>query len=141
MGKLIDAAATLIGWINHTATDEDERTIAPNTTVMLSTPLDAADVFTFVASHPGSATAVTFTLEVAPLKQDGTMGTWVEVAQVAIPAAGGRVESPINGRLLTVAAPDAGTVDEHSLYYARCQTTDTVPAPVVVTGAYAGLTF
>jgi hypothetical protein len=147
MSKLLDAAATLIGWINHSATDEDEQTIAPNTTVMLSTPLDAADVFTFAASHPGHTAAVTFTLSVAPLRKDGTMGSWVQAAQVAIPAAGGRVEAPINGQLLTVAAGDAANVDDYCLVYARCQTTvpavppENPPVPAVVTGAYAGLTF
>ena len=61
--RLLDAATTLLGWINHTATDQDERLIAAGTTVKLSTPLDAADGFTFVASHPGHTDAVTFTLE------------------------------------------------------------------------------
>jgi hypothetical protein len=146
MAKPIDAAATLLGWINHTATDQDERTIAPGTIIKLSTPLDAAEVFTFVASHPGHSAALTFTLEVAPERLDGTLGSWVQAAQVAIPAAGGRVEAPINGGNLSVASGDASDVGAFSLYFARCQTTvpGTPPNPPVaatVTGAYAGLTF
>lgn len=149
MGQLLDAATTLLGWVNHSAEPhKDERVIAPNTTVRLSTPLDAAEVFTFVASHPGHSAAVTFTLEVAPELRDGTMGSWVQAAQVAIPAAGGRVEAPINGSLLSAAAADAADVNGYCLVYARCRLTmpgpdlEAEPGELAVdpAGAYAGLT-
>ncbi|MGB5135418.1 MAG: hypothetical protein WBN89_09630 [Prochlorococcaceae cyanobacterium] len=133
--RLLDATTTLLGWINHTATDQDERLIAAGTTVKLSTPLDAADGFTFVASHPGHTAAVTFTLEVAPERKDGTMGSWVQAAEVAIPAGGGHVEAPISGSLLQVAAADALNVNPYSLCYARV-----LAAPAPPAGAYAGLT-
>ena len=141
MSRPIDAAATLVGWINHTATDPNERTIAGGTTVKLSTPLDAADVFTFVASHPGTLTAVTFTLEVAPELLNGTMGTWVQAAEVAIPAGGGRVEAPLNGANLAVAPADASDVGAYSLYFARVLMTNPSDVSVTPAGAYAGLTF
>jgi hypothetical protein len=142
MGKLLDAATTLIGWVNFSAEPHvEERVIAANTTVKISTPLDAADAFTFVAAHPGHSTPVTFTLEVAPEKRDGTIGTWVQVTQVAIPAPGGRVEAPLNGSLLTVDAADADDVGEFSVYYARATMSDPSADPVSPAGAYAGLTF
>lgn len=142
MGHLLDAATTLIGWVNHSAEPhQGERMIAANTTVKISTPLDAADAFTFVASHPGHAAAVTFTLEVAPEKRDGTIGTWVQVTQVAIPAPGGRVEAPLNGSLLSVDAADADDVAPYSVVYARATMSDPSAAPVTPAGAYAGLTY
>ena len=141
MSRPIDAAATLVGWINHTATDPNERTIAGGTTVKLSTPLDAADVFTFVAAHPGHAAAVTFTLEVAPELLNGTMGTWVQAAEVAIPAGGGRVEAPLNGGNLAVAPADADDVGAYSVVFARCLMTNPSDVTVSPAGAYAGLTF
>jgi hypothetical protein len=53
--------------VNYSAEPhKEERVIEAGTVVKLSTPLDAADVFTFVVSHPGHSEAVTFTLEVAP---------------------------------------------------------------------------
>lgn len=149
MGHLLDAATTLLGWVNHSAEPhKDERVIAPNTTVRLSTPLDAADAFTFVATHPGHSAAVTYTLEVAPELRDGTMGTWVQAAQVAVPASGGRVEAPINGTLLNVAAADAADVAGPCLVFARCRLTMPNPDPQAEegaletdpAGAYAGLT-
>ncbi|MCP9887817.1 hypothetical protein KBY96_07715 [Cyanobium sp. ATX 6A2] len=136
--RLLDATTTLLGWINYTATDQEERVIAAGTTVKLSTPLDAADVFTFTASHPGHSAAVTFTLEVAPELKDGTMGTWVPAAEVAIPAAGGHVEAPISGSLLQVAAPDALNVNPHCMVYARVLVPEVPGAPA---GAYVGLTY
>lgn len=148
MAKLLDAATTLMGWVNVSAEPHiGERTIAQNTTVLLTTPLDTADTFTFIATHPGHAAAVTFTLEVAPLLIDGSMGSWVQAAQVAIPAAGGRVEAPLNGQLLTVAPADLDDVREGHMLYARVSAT--VPAPEAgdpplpanPAGAYAGLTF
>lgn len=142
MAPLLDAATTLIGWVNHSAEPHvGERVIAANTTVRISTPLDAADAYTFVASHPGHSTPVTFTLEVAPEKHDGSIGTWLQVTQVAIPAPGGRVEAPLNGSLLTVDAADADDVGEYCVYYARASMRDPSAEPVSPAGAYAGLTF
>jgi len=142
MGKLLDAATTLIGWVNYSAEPHvEERVIAANTTIKITTPLDAADAFTFVASHSGHDAAVTFSLEVAPEKRDGTIGTWVQVAQVAIPAPGGRVEAPLNGSLLAVDAADVDDVGDYSFYYARALMSDPSEEPVTLAGAYAGLTY
>ena len=87
--KLIDAVTTLVGWINHSATDPFERVRASAEVVKISTPLDAAGHFTFLAQHPGAAAAVTFLLELAPELKDGTIGTWVTAASVGcrLPAA------------------------------------------------------
>jgi hypothetical protein len=133
--RLLDASTTLLGWINHTATDQNERVIAAGTAVKLNTPLDAAGTLTFVANHPGHSDPVTFTLQLAPERRDGTIGTWFQASEVAIPAAGGTVEAPISGAMLQIAAPDVPLSPEHSVFYARVQTTPAAPA-----GAYAGLT-
>lgn len=137
MGKLIDAATTLLGWVNYSATPHlDERIIESGTAVKLSTPLDAADAFTFVASHPGNTDAVTFTLEFAPELADGSIGTWVTAGSVAIPADGGHVEAPMNGHALTIAAPDVPNTVPPSICFARV-TAD----PAAPTGAHASLTY
>lgn len=73
--RLLDAATTLVGWVNYSATDPYCRTLENATTVKLSTPLEAAKAFTFIASHPGAQEAVTFVLEVAPALEDGTVGS------------------------------------------------------------------
>lgn len=153
MGRLLDADTTLLGWVNHSAEPhKDERVIAPNTTVRLSTPLDAAETFTFVASHPGHSAAVTFTLEVAPELRDGSMGTWVQAAQVAIPAAGGRVEAPLHGSMLALDAADVADAGEGAIVYARVSASQPgaptgtppqpgPPVPANPAGAYSGLTY
>ncbi len=134
--KLIDAATTLVGWVNYSATDPFERTRVSNETVRLTTPLDAADHFSLIASHPGAAAAVTVVLQLAPALKDGTIGTWVTVATVAIPAAGGRVEAPISGDGLVVAPADAANVALPSFIYARATLTPSTP-----NGAHVSLTY
>jgi len=134
--KLVDAVTTLVGWINYSATDPFERVRVSAEVVKISTPLDAAGHFTFIAQHPGAAAAVTYLLELAPELMDGTIGTWVTAASVAVPAAGGQVEATISGGALAVDPADAANVKEFSFTYARCTLTPDTPA-----GAYAGLTY
>lgn len=134
--KLIDAATTLVGWINYSSTDPFERVRVSAEVVKLSTPLDAAAQFTFLAQHPGAAAAVTFALELAPELQDGTIGTWVPASSVAVPAAGGQVQAGIAGVDLAVDPADAANVHLPAFIYARCTVSPSVP-----TGAYAGLTY
>lgn len=134
--RLLDAATTLVGWVNHSATEPYCRTLESATSVKLSTPLEAAEAFTFIASHPGAEEAVTFSLEVAPELEDGTVGTWVNVATVAVPAEGGRVEAPISGSSLQADAADAELLAHPTFVYARGQV-----QPEAVPGAYAGLSF
>ncbi|MCP9820033.1 hypothetical protein KBZ18_11085 [Synechococcus sp. Cruz-9H2] len=133
--RLIDAATTLVGWINYNATDPFERTRVSGETVRLTTLLDAANSFVLVASHPGAAAAVTVQLEVAPLLKDGTVGTFVNAGSVAIPAAGGRVETLISGAGLAVAPADAANVTPPAFAFARATLTPSTPD-----GAYVGLT-
>ncbi|MGB5241390.1 MAG: hypothetical protein WBN80_12215 [Prochlorococcaceae cyanobacterium] len=134
--KLIDAATTLVGWVNYNATDPFERTRVSAEVVRLTTPLDAADDFTLLASHPGAAGAVTVVLQLAPLLKDGTVGTWVTAATVAIPAAGGQVEAPIAGGSLAVAPADAANVEQPSFFFARATLTPSTP-----NGAHVSLTY
>lgn len=134
--RLLDAATTLVGWVNHSASDPYCRTLENATTVKLSTPLEAAEAFTFVASHPGADAPVTFVLEVAPELEDGTVGSWVNVATVAVPAEGGQVEAPISCSSLQADVADAELLAHPTFLYARAQLT-----PEGVSGAYAGLTF
>ena len=44
--------------------------------------------FSLLVSHPGHSDAVTVVLHLAPELRDGTMGTFVPVATVAVPAEG-----------------------------------------------------
>jgi hypothetical protein len=135
--RLLDASTTLLGWVNYSAEPHvEERVIAAGTAVKLTTPLDAAGTFTFLANHPGHSDPITYTLELAPERRDGTIGTWFQAAEVAIPAAGGTVEAPISGAMLQIAAPDAPLSPEYSVLYARVSV-----APSAPDGAYAGLTF
>lgn len=135
--KLIDAATTLVGWINSSATPhEGERTRTSGEVVRLSTPLDAAQHFSVIASHPGAAAAVTVVVDLAPLLKDGTTGTWVTAATVAIPAAGGQVEAPIAGGSLAVAPADAANVELPAFVFARATLTPSTP-----NGAHVSLTY
>jgi hypothetical protein len=84
--RLLDAQTVLVGWINHSATDCYEHTRSSGDVVNLGTDLDATSSFVLVASHPGHSAAVTVTLELAPLLPDGTAGSWITAAAVAIPA-------------------------------------------------------
>lgn len=134
--KLIDAATTLVGWVNYNATDPFERTRISAEVVRLTTPLDAAERFSLLASHPGAAAAVTVVLELAPLLKDGTAGSWVTAATVAIPALGGQVEAPIAGGSLAVAPADAANVELPSFFFARATLTPSTP-----NGAHVSLTY
>ena len=134
--KLIDAVTTLVGWINYSATDPFERVRVSGEVVKLSTPLDAARTFTFLAQHPGATGPVTYELQLAPELMDGTIGTWVTVSTVAVPSAGGQVQAGIAGGGLAVEPADAANVHLPAFVYARCNVT-----PLTPTGAYAGLTY
>ena len=133
--KLIDAATTLVGWINNSASDPFERTRVSAEIVRLSVPLDSVEHFTLLFSHPGAAAAVTAVLQVAPLLKDGTTGTWVTAATVAIPAAGGQVEATISGDSLVPVAGDLANVVEQCFFFARATLTPSTP-----TGAHVSLT-
>lgn len=133
--KLIDAVTTLVGWINYSATDPFERTRVSAEIVRLSVPLDTTDNFTLLFSHPGAAAAVTAVLQVAPLLKDGTTGTWVTAATVAIPAAGGQIEATISGDALVPAAGDLVNVVDPCFFFARATLTPSTPA-----GAHVSLT-
>jgi len=93
---LLDAATVLVGWTNRSATRDTEKLFASGEVVRLNTKLDATLHFTLMVSHPGHSVAVETQLELAPVLRDGTMGTFVGVATVAIPAEGGRVEAYIS---------------------------------------------
>jgi len=133
--KLIDAVTTLVGWINYSATDPFERTRVSAEIVRLSVPLDTVEHFTLLFSHPGAAAAVTAVLQVAPLLKDGTTGTWVTAATVAIPAAGGQIEATISGGSLVTAAGDLANVVDPCFFFARATLTPSTPA-----GAHVSLT-
>jgi hypothetical protein len=121
---LLDAQTILIGYVNRGATRDSEATISESTTIPLNTKLDAASIFSVIASHPGHGTAVTVSVEVAPVLDNGTIGTWFEAAEVVIPAAGGRVETYINGHDLAVDAADAPNVTVPCIAYARAVCAD-----------------
>ena len=133
--KLIDAVTTLVGWINHSATDPFERTRASAEIVRLSVPLDTVEHFSVLFSHPGAAAAVTAVVAVAPLLKDGTTGTWVTAATVAVPAAGGQVEATISGTSLAPVAGDLANAVKPAFFFARATLTPSTPA-----GAQVSLT-
>jgi len=133
--RLIDAATVLVGWINYSATDPFERTRVSGEVVKLSTALDAAGYFSLIASHTGATAAITVLLELAPLLEDGTPGSFVEAATAAIPAGGGRIETVISGGSLLPAAADTANVISPAFYFARASLTPETP-----TGAFVGLT-
>ncbi len=54
--------------------------------VKLNSKLDATAQFSLLVSHPGHSAAVTLVLHLAPELSDGTMGTFVPVATVDLPA-------------------------------------------------------
>jgi hypothetical protein len=70
-------------------TRDTENVFASGEVVKLNTKLDAAARFSLLDSHPGHSDAVTVALHLAPELRDGTMGTFVPVATVAVPAEGG----------------------------------------------------
>lgn len=132
---VLDAAAVLVGWTNHSAERPSEKLFVSGETVRLSTLLDAVKCFSLVAAHPGHPTPVTVQLQVAPLRRDGRIGTWINASSLVLPARGGRLEALVNGRELVLAPADQGLVDLPCLAYARALIT-----PVTPTGLVVGLT-
>ena len=125
--KRLDALTTLVGWINNSANDPLERTRLSNEVVRISTPLDAADQVTLVTSHPGTNSPITVVLALAPLLKDGSTGTFVNVATVVIPAAGGVIETVINPANLVLAGTDGANSKAPCLFFARANVSPFTP--------------
>ena len=132
---LIDAETTLVGWTNRSAIRNSERTYLSGEEVMLQTKLDAASRFALVANNPGSETAVEVKVSFAPLLRDGTIGTWVNAATVALPAEGGRVEAYLSGRDINLDAADLADLDLPAVCFAKAEVLPTTPE-----GMHVGLT-
>ncbi|MFO8006244.1 MAG: hypothetical protein R6V05_00755 [Candidatus Brocadiia bacterium] len=133
--RLLDAQTVLVGWINHSATDCYEHIRTSGEVVNLGTDLDTSVSFSLVASHPGHSEAVTVSLELAPLLPDGNAGTWISTAAVAIPAAGGKVETTISGHDLQPDPADAGSAVPPCFRLARATVSPDTPE-----GMFVGLT-
>jgi hypothetical protein len=129
---LIDAATVLVGWTNHSATRDAEKVFASGEVVKLNTKLDATAQFSLLVSHPGHSDAVTVVLHLAPELRDGTMGTFVPVATVAVPAEGGRVEATISGHDVQIDAADVDNADLPALCFAKAIVTPSTPEALVV---------
>ena len=132
---LIDAETTLVGWTNRSAIRNSEHTFLSGEEVLLNTKLDAASRFSLVASHPGAPAAVEVELLLAPVLRDGTTGSWISAATVALPAEGGRVEAFLSGRDIQLNAADLVDVDVPALCFAKALVTPETPA-----GMHVGLT-
>jgi hypothetical protein len=130
--RLLDAQTVLVGWINHSASDCYEHTRSSGDVVNLGTDLDATSSFVLVASHPGHSEAVTVTLELAPQLADGTAGSWITAAAVAIPAAGGKVEASISGAALLLNPADSELASPPCLRLARAWLSPSIPAGMSV---------
>jgi hypothetical protein len=130
--RLLDAQTVLVGWINHSATDCYENSRSSGDVVNLGTDLDATASFVLVASHPGHREAVTVTLELAPLLADGTPGSWITAAAVAIPAAGGKVEAIISGAALLINPADSELITPPCLRLARAVVSPASPVGMTV---------
>jgi hypothetical protein len=130
--RLLDAQTVLVGWINHSATDCYEHIRSSGDVVNLGTDLDATSSFVLVASHPGNNEAVTVTLELAPLLADGTAGSWITAAAVAIPAAGGKVEAIISGAALLINPADSELITPPCLRLARAVVSPASPVGMTV---------
>jgi hypothetical protein len=100
--------------------------------VNLGTDLDATGCFVLVASHPGHSEAVTVTLELAPLLDDGSAGSWITAAAVAIPAAGGKVEAIISGAALLINPTDSELITPPCLRLARAVVSPASPVGMTV---------
>ena len=138
--RLLDAQTVLVGWINHSATDCYEHSRNSGDVVNLGTDLDATGCFVLVASHPGHSEAVTVTIELAPLLDDGSAGTWITASAVAIPAAGGKVEATISGAALLINPADSELITPPCLRLARAIVSPgTPPGMCVALTASAGL--
>ncbi len=131
----IDAATTLVGWTNRSATRDTEKVFASDEVVRLSTRLDATHRFSLLVSHPGHSDAVTVVLHLAPLLRDGSMGSFLPVATVAVPAEGGQVEACISGHDIHPDAADIGNADLPAFCFAKAVVTPSTPE-----GMYVGLT-
>ena len=129
---LLDAATVLVGWTNRSATRDTEKVFTSGEVVKLNTKLDAASRFSLLVSHPGHSAAVTVVLHLAPELRDGTRGTFVPVATVAVPAEGGRVEAYISGHDILLDAADADNADLPALCFAKAVVTPSTPAGMVV---------
>jgi len=132
---LLDAETTLVGWTNRSAIRNLERTFLSGEEVLLTTKLDAASRFSVVASNPGSAAAVEIQVSFAPVLRDGTTGSWVVAATVALPAEGGRVEAFISGRDIQHNAADLADVYLPAVSYAKAEVSPETPE-----GIHVGLT-
>ena len=130
--RLLDAQTVLVGWINHSATDCYEHSRSSGDVVNLGTDLDATSAFVLVASHPGHSQAVTVTLELAPLLDDGSAGTWITASAVAIPAAGGKVEAAISGAALLLNPADSELITPPCLRLARAVVSPASPVGMTV---------
>ena len=129
---LLDAATVLVGWTNRSAVRDTEKVFSSGEVVRLNTKLDAASRFSLLVSHPGHSAAVTVVLQLAPQLRDGTRGTFVPVATVAVPAEGGRVEAYISGHDILLDAADADNADLPALCYAKAVVTPSTPEGMVV---------
>jgi hypothetical protein len=132
---LIDAETTLVGWTNRSAIRNSERTYIAGEEVLLNTKLDAASRFSLVVSHPGAEAPVEVELQLAPVLRDGTTGSWIAAATVALPAEGGRVEAFLSGRDLQLNAADLADVDLPAVCFAKALVSPSTPE-----GMHVGLT-
>ena len=132
---LLDAETTLVGWTNRSAIRNHEHTFLSGEEVLLNTKLDTASRFSLVVSHPGADSPVEVELLLAPVLRDGTTGSWISAATVALPAEGGRVEAFLSGRDLQLNAADLADVDLPAVCFAKAL----VP-PATPEGMHVGLT-
>ena len=128
----LDAGTILVGWTNHSASRGSETLFSSGEVVRLNTKLDATSRFSMLVSHPGHSEAVTVVLHLAPVLRDGTRGTFVPVATVALPAEGGKVEAYISGQDVLLDPADAGNVDGPCLCFAKAVVTPATPEGLVV---------
>ena len=129
---LLDAETVLVGTIQRDATRPFPLNRTSGEVVQLNTKLDAASRFSLLASHPGHSDAVTVVLHLAPQLRDGTMGTFVPVATVAVPAEGGRVEAYISGHDILLDTADVDNADLPALCFAKAVVTPSTPEGMVV---------
>ena len=132
---LLDAETTLVGWTNRSAIRGHEHTFLSGEEVLLNTKLDAASRFSLVVSHPGADGPVEVELQLAPVLRDGTTGSWVTAAKVALPAEGGRVEAFLSGHDIQLSAADLADVDLPAVCFAKALVTPATPE-----GMHVGLT-
>ena len=133
--NLLDAETVLVGTIQRGAGRPTALTRSSGEEVRLNTKLDAASRFCFQVSHPGAATPIEAELLIAPIRQDGSTGTYVSVCKVAVPAEGGRVEALVNGSAIAIVAADRRRSPMPCLAMAKA-----VITPAAPDGLLAGLT-